>query len=39
VDGFEQPWIEGENFYDYVRARHVALAVKNFPQLLRRAYA
>ena len=38
VDDVESEWLEPENFYDLVHARHVTQAFKNFPTLLERAY-
>ena len=38
VDDAEDPWLEKEDFYDLVHARHVTQAFKNFPTVLQRAY-
>jgi trans-aconitate methyltransferase len=38
VDDVESDWLEPENFYDLVHARHVTQAFKDFPTLLERAY-
>ena len=38
VDDAESDWLEQENFYDLVHARHVTQAFKDFPTLLERAY-
>jgi len=38
VDDAESNWLEPENFYDLVHARHVTQAFKDFPSFLQRAY-
>jgi hypothetical protein len=38
VDDAESSWLEPENFYDLIHARHVTQAFKDFPTLLQRAY-
>jgi SAM-dependent methyltransferase len=38
VDDAETEWIYPENSFDYIHLRHMALAVKNTPNLLQQAY-
>ena len=38
VDDAESEWSHGPNKFDYVHARHVSMAIKNWPRLLEQAY-
>lgn len=38
VDDFESPWLHGNNHFDYVHGRHLSVAVKNMPKVLKEAY-
>ncbi|KAI9729539.1 MAG: hypothetical protein M1834_006735 [Cirrosporium novae-zelandiae] len=38
VDDTESPWVDPLNHYDFVHARHMAPAIKNWPRLLERAF-
>jgi hypothetical protein len=38
VDDLESPWLYPENHFDYVHSRHIVMAIKNWPALLRNAY-
>ena len=38
VDDVEAPWLEPPDFYDFVHARHVTQAFKDFPKMIRNAY-
>ncbi|TAQ85201.1 hypothetical protein B7494_g6477 [Chlorociboria aeruginascens] len=36
VDDVESPWLKPYDFYDYVHARHTVMAIKNWPELMKR---
>jgi hypothetical protein len=38
VDDAESPWLDKENLYDLVHARHITSAIKDFPKLIKTAY-
>ncbi|KAE8445626.1 hypothetical protein EG329_013260 [Mollisiaceae sp. DMI_Dod_QoI] len=38
VDDFESQWLHGDNYFDYVHGRHLSVAVKNMPKVLKEAY-
>jgi hypothetical protein len=38
VGDAESPWLDKENLYDLVRARHITSAIKDFPKLIKMAY-
>jgi len=38
IDDVESPWVEKENFYDYIHVRHMSTAIKNYPAFIGRAY-
>ncbi|KAK3356533.1 S-adenosyl-L-methionine-dependent methyltransferase [Lasiosphaeria hispida] len=38
VDDAESEWTHGRNRLDFVHARHVCMAIRNWPRLLERAY-
>jgi hypothetical protein len=35
VDDVESPWLKPRNYFDYVHERHMVMAIKNWPQLMR----
>jgi len=37
VDDVESPWVQPENHFDYIHARHTVMAIKNWPKLMERA--
>jgi len=37
VDDVESPWLKPKNHFDYIHARHTVMAIKDWPQLLRRS--
>ncbi|RKF73576.1 Secondary metabolism regulator LAE1 [Golovinomyces cichoracearum] len=38
VDDVESPWLKPRDYYDYIHARHTVMAIRDWPQLLQRAY-
>jgi len=38
VDDAESSWLDKENLYDLVHARHITSAIKDFPKLIKTAY-
>lgn len=38
VDDVESPWLHKSNHFDYIRARHTLVAIKDKPKLLSEAY-
>lgn len=38
VDDVESPWLRPLNHFDYIHARHTVMAIRNWPQLMRRVY-
>ena len=38
VDDVEDEWLRPKNHYDYIHSRHMVMAVKNWPKLLKQAY-
>ncbi|CCU82865.1 unnamed protein product [Blumeria hordei] len=38
VDDIESPWLKPFNYFDYIHTRHTVMAIKDWPQLMRRAY-
>lgn len=37
VDDFEDEWLRPKNHFDYIHSRHMGMAVKNWPKLLKQA--
>lgn len=37
VDDVESPWLHPPNHFDYIHSRHTIMAIKDWPQLFRRA--
>jgi hypothetical protein len=37
VDDVEDEWLRPKNHYDYIHSRHMVMAVKNWPKLLKQA--
>lgn len=38
VDDVESPWLDPPDFFDFVHARHVVQAFKNYPGVLQQAF-
>jgi hypothetical protein len=38
VDDVESPWLHPENMFDLIHSRHLVMAVKNWPKLMKEAY-
>ncbi len=38
VDDVESPWLRPINHFDYVHARHIVMAIKDWPKLMRRVF-
>jgi hypothetical protein len=37
VDDVEDEWLRPKNHYDYIHSRHMVMAIKNWPKLLKQA--
>lgn len=38
VDDIESPWLHPQNHFDLIHSRHIVMAIKDWPNLLRNAY-
>lgn len=38
VDDVESPWVDPPESVDYIHARHICMAIKDWPALLKQAY-
>ncbi|POS83988.1 methyltransferase domain-containing protein [Erysiphe pulchra] len=38
VDDIESPWLKPRDYYEYIHGRHIVMAIKDWPLLMRRAY-
>lgn len=38
VDDVESPWLRPKNHFDYIHARHMVVAIKDWPKLMERAF-
>jgi trans-aconitate methyltransferase len=34
VDDVESPWLCPKDYYDYIHARHIVMAIKDWPKLM-----
>ena len=37
VDDVEQPWLHQRNHFDYIHARHIIMAIRDWPKLFGRS--
>lgn len=38
VDDVESSWLKPRDYYDYIHARHIVMAIKDWPLLMQRAF-